>query len=89
MEVWFLALDRSTETGKLRSLEISFAWINEASEVPKEIFDMLTQRVGRFPPKREGNPTFTGVILDTNCPDDDNWYYKLAEEDRPEVLGFL
>ena len=54
MEVWFLALDRSTETGKLRSLEISFAWINEASEVPKEIFDMLTQRVGRFPPKREG-----------------------------------
>tara|TARA_B100001939_G_scaffold64778_1_gene53657 strand:+ start:2641 stop:4065 length:1425 start_codon:yes stop_codon:yes gene_type:complete len=89
MEVWFLALDRSTETGKLRSLEISFAWINEASEVPKEIFDMLTQRVGRFPPKREGGPTFTGVILDTNCPDDDNWYYKLAEEDRPESWDFF
>ena len=89
LEVLFLALDRPTETGKLRSLELTGAWVNEASEIPKEIFDMLTQRVGRFPSKINGGPSWTGVILDTNPPDDDHWYYKFAEEDRPKEWEFF
>lgn len=89
LEVLFLALDRPTETGKLRSLELTGAWVNEASEVPKEIFDMLTQRVGRYPSKLKGGPTWSGVILDTNPPDDDSYYYKFAEENRPENWSFF
>lgn len=89
LEVLFLALDRATETGKLRSLELTGAWCNEASEIPKEIFDMLTQRVGRFPAKKNGGPTWHGVILDTNPPDDDSWYYKIAEEEKPEEWDFF
>jgi len=88
LEVLFLALDKATETGKLRSLELTGAWINEASEVPKEIFDMVTQRVGRYPSKLKGGPTWSGVILDTNPPDDDSWYYRIAEEDTPEGWRF-
>lgn len=101
LEVVFMALDRPEETGKLRSMELTGGWINEASETPKEILDMLTQRVGRFPPKRdyEGvvidgaifdstditskSPYWNGVIMDTNPPDDDHWWYRLAEE-NPE-----
>ena len=41
LEVVFLAMDRAEETGKLRSLELTGAWINEASEVHKDIFDMV------------------------------------------------
>lgn len=89
LEVLFMALDRPTETGKLRSLELTGAWINEASEIPKEIFDMVTQRVGRFPSKLLGGPSWTGIILDTNPCDDDHWYYKLAEEERPEAWEFF
>jgi hypothetical protein len=89
LEVLFLALDKASETGKLRSLELTGAWINEASEIPKEIFDMVTQRVGRFPPKTKGGPSWNGVILDTNPPDDDSWYYKFAEEERPEGWEFF
>lgn len=89
LEVLFMALDRPTETGKLRSLEVTGGWINEASEVPKEIFDMLTQRVGRYPPRLRGGPTWSGVILDTNPPDDDHWYYKVAEEERPKEWAFF
>ena len=29
-------------------------------------------------------PTWSGVVLDTNPPDDDHWYYKLAEETDSE-----
>lgn len=89
LEVMFMALDKPTETGKLRSLELTGAWINEASEVPKEIFDMVTQRVGRFPSKLQGGPSWCGIILDTNPCDDDHWYYKLAEEECPPEWEFF
>ena len=89
LEVIFLALDKATETGKLRSLELTGAWINEASEVPKEVFDMVTQRVGRYPAKTMGGPTHPCVILDTNPPDDDHWYYKFAEEETPDNWEFF
>jgi hypothetical protein len=89
LEVIFLALDKASETGKLRSLELTGAWINEASEVPKEVFDMVTQRVGRFPSKMQGGPVHPCVILDTNPPDDDHWYYKFAEEETPDNWEFF
>jgi len=89
LEVMFMALDRPTETGKLRSLELTGAWINEASEIPKEIFDMTTQRVGRYPSRLVGGPSWSGVILDTNPCDDDHWYYKVAEEESPPEWAFF
>jgi hypothetical protein len=87
MEVHFLALERPEEVDKLGSLELTFGWINEVREVAKAIFDKLTERVGRFPPVREGGPTWRGVVLDTNPPDDDSWYYKLAEKADPELVN--
>lgn len=89
LEVIFMALDRPDDVGKLRSLELTGAWMNEASEMEKSVLDMLTQRVGRFPSKRNGGPSWTGVIMDTNPPDDDSWWYKLAEEERPEIFRFF
>ncbi len=45
--VWFLALDKPADLVKVKSLDISDVWINEAIEVPMEINDALTGRVGR------------------------------------------
>lgn len=89
LEVLFLALDRPDDAGKLRSLELTGAWLNEASELEKTVLDMCTQRVGRYPSKRVGGPSWTGIIMDTNPPDDDSWWYKLAEEDKPEGYAFF
>jgi len=89
LEVIFLALDSELDTGKLRSLELTGAWINEGSEIPKAVFDMCTQRVGRYPSKLKGGPTWCGVIIDTNPPDDDHWYYQMAEVDTPEGWMFF
>lgn len=81
-EVMFIALDRPDDVRKLLSLELSDAWINEAREVPKAILDGLTGRVGRYPP-RDGNFGCTDpqIIMDTNPPDADHWWYVLAEKD--------
>jgi len=89
LEVVFLALDSETDTGKLRSLELTGVWINEASEIARGVFDMTTQRVGRFPSKLKGGPSWTGVILDTNPPDDDHWYYHFAEVETPKGWKFF
>lgn len=89
MEVLFFPLDRPEEIGKLKSLELTGAWINEAAEVAKPVFDMCTQRVGRYPPVRYGGPTWTGVLLDTNPPDDDHWYYRLSEKECPKEWAFF
>ena len=88
MEILFLALDRPKDVKKLLSMELTMAWINEARELPKEILDGVTSRVGRYPAKRDGGPTWTGVILDTNPPDDDHWWYDLAEVKRPDSYKF-
>lgn len=82
-EFLFRALDRPEHVKKLLSLELTGAWINEAREVPYTVVKMLSGRVGRFPSMRDGGPTWSGVIMDTNPPDDDSWWYKLFEEEKP------
>jgi hypothetical protein len=83
-EILFLALDRPEDVGKLKSLELTWAAGSELSESPKAVFDMMTQRVGRYPPQRWGGPSFYGVFGDTNFPDDDHWIYRVFEEEKPE-----
>ena len=88
MEVFFLSMDRPEEIGKLKGLELTGVWLNEAVELPKAALDIATQRVGRYPGQRYGGPSWTGVIMDTNPPDDDSWWYRLAEKERPKGYEF-
>lgn len=83
-EVIFIALDRPDDVRKLLSLELSDAWINEAREVPKAIMEGLTGRVGRFPRREEGGCTDPQILMDTNPPDTDHWWYRMAEEPSAE-----
>lgn len=83
IEILFRALDKPDDIKKLLSLELTGAWINEAREIPKAIVDMLIGRLGRYPSMRDGGPTWHGLIMDTNPPDSDHWWYKLFEVDRP------
>ena len=92
LEVMFLALERPEEVDKIGSLEVTAGWINEVREVDKAIFDKLTERVGRFPKieldekgERIYGPTWRGVVMDTNPPADDHWYFKIAEKADPEI----
>lgn len=87
LEVMFLSLDRPADVKKLKSLDLTGLWLNEASELAKAVLDMGTGRVGRFPSKAQGGHTWSGVIMDTNSPDDDHWYYLLAEQPSAEELS--
>ena len=87
-EVMFRALDQPDDAKKLLSLELTGAYINEAKEVPKGVYDLLATRIGRYPalkdlPEGTSEP-WRGIWMDTNPPDNDHWLYKLFEEVKPE-----
>ncbi|MCP4100347.1 MAG: hypothetical protein GY750_02775 [Lentisphaerae bacterium] len=84
IEFLFRALDKPDDIKKLLSLELTGAWINEAREIQKPIMDMLIGRLGRYPNMRDGGATWWGLIMDTNPPDSDSWWYQLFEVDAPE-----
>lgn len=89
LEILFLALDRPADVKKLLSLELTGAWINEARELDRTIVQAALSRTGRYPAKRTANLTWSGLIMDTNPPDDDHWWYRLAEEIRPDGWAFF
>jgi len=86
LTVYFLPLDREEDAKKLKSLEITMAWVNEASEVPEAALKVLRGRVGRFPSKKANGveATWRGIIMDTNPPSTRSWWYELFEKKRPK-----
>jgi hypothetical protein len=82
-EVLFRALDRPEHVSNLLSLEVTAAWVNEAREVPYAVIQALQGRVGRYPKVTDGGCVRHCIIMDTNPPDTDSWWYKLFEEQKP------
>jgi hypothetical protein len=85
LEIMFRALDRPDQVSNLLSLEVTGAWFNEVREIPREIIEAMDARIGRYPSKRDGGPTWHGIIMDTNPPDDSSYLYKMFEVVRPDT----
>ena len=84
LEVLFRALDRPDQVSNLLSLEVTGAWFNEAREIAKTIIEAMDARIGRYPSKRDGGPSWYGIIMDTNPPDEDSYLYKMFEKIQPD-----
>lgn len=78
LELVFIALDRDEDIRKLKSIEATGAYINELSEVPQAVLHHLIGRVNhRYPSKAFCEESYwSGIICDTNPPDEDHWIYK-------------
>ena len=90
MELLFRSLDKPGDISKLLSLELTGAWINEAKEI--HIFSLiegLIDTLGQYPMKNDGGCTWHGLIMDTNSCDTEHWWYKMAEEKRPDNWEFF
>lgn len=83
---WMLrALDRPDQVENLLSYEITGAWLNEARQIPLAIFEGMQGRIGRYPKMTDAKPTWKGIILDTNPPDQESWFFKYFEELQPKM----
>lgn len=79
LDMMAIGLDHPTSVGRLRGWNGSFGWINEADLVHKQIFDMVDQRVGRWPGTARGGVNWGGIMVDYNMPDISNWVYQVLE----------
>lgn len=90
LELIFIALDRPDDVRKVKSLEATFVYMNELSELPEIALSHFKGRVnGRYPSKefcRE--PYWSGVLADTNPPDEDHWIRKTFESNNPSYKVF-
>jgi hypothetical protein len=89
IEVFFRAMDRPDQVDNLLSLELTGAWGNELREIPKVIWEAVDGRIFRYPSKREGGPTWSGIIGDTNPPNEGHWLHELAEKTKPANMEFF
>lgn len=71
-----IPLDTREDVRRLLSMQLTGAWINEVREVPYDIVSALLERLGRFPSKINGGPTWYGLIADSNPWDVDSPYHE-------------
>jgi hypothetical protein len=88
-EMIFLALDNEQDVRKLLSLELTFVFVNEGREIPLPVLDQLTARAGRYPGARLGGCTWSGIVMDSNAPDVESWWYRFAEVEHPPGWEFF
>lgn len=84
-EVTFLALDRDDAVRKIRGSQMTGVWLNETKELSKAVIDMLDLRHGRYPSMGDGgvDPTWHGMLGDTNAWDEDHFLYRLLSTGDP------
>ena len=83
-EEMFRALDDADDVANLNSLELTFTWFNECKDIHPEIVDAMSKRIGRFPSKKDGGPTWHGMWGDTNPPTIDTWWFYQMEHLDPK-----
>jgi len=77
--------------GDLQSLELSGAWVNEAIYTPLNVITRIQSRIGRFNPNPQMKVKLKEfpVIMDTNSPDETNWWYSKEVIEKPEDWRFF
>lgn len=89
IDLAFYAFESKNIRNDLMSLELSGAWINEATQIQWPIIDEMHGRIGRFQPVKGVMLDSYGVIMDTNSPDETNWWYKKECVEKPEGMLFF
>ena len=74
-EVLFRPLDTPDDVRRVLSLEVSFALIDEFIEIPKEIIDALSARVGRYRLPDGTSPSVWGIWGSSNPGTEDSFWF--------------
>jgi hypothetical protein len=90
LELLFLALDREKDIRKLKSLEVTYIYVNEFGEIPFGFLSHFIARTGTYPPPIMcTNPYWRGVFLDTNAPNLRHPIKRTFEIDKPDGYKFF
>ena len=80
-EVLFRPLDTADDIARVLSLEVTFAIIDEFVQIPKQIIDALSARLGRYPSMKDGGATNWGMWGSSNPDTEDSWWYDYLHDE--------
>lgn len=78
-------LETAEDAEKIKSVNWSFAWINEATNIDFSIIAMASGRVGRYPSAAQGGCSYAGLIMDFNQPTPGHYLHNMMQ--NPERIG--
>lgn len=78
-----LPLEDAEDQRRLLSMQLTGAWMSEAIEMDVELVAGIAGRCGRYPSGSRGDPTWFGIIADTNMPSEGTEWHKFMDIDQP------
>ena len=75
-DIIMIPLDTKDDVRRLLSTQLTGGWVNELREVPIEIVSALLGRLGRYPSRTMGGPSWFGLICDCNPWDTESAYHE-------------
>ncbi len=88
-EVLFRPLDTPEDIGRVLSLDITFAIVDEFIQIPKAIIEGLSGRLGRYPADKDGGATNKGMWGASNPGTEDNWWFDFLHQPLPENVRYF
>lgn len=85
----FIPLEDSTDQARLLSMQLTGAWLSECVEMNINILGPVSGRLGRYPSGARGNPSWSGIIADTNMPTEMTDWHAFMENLPPDWQKFI
>lgn len=84
----FIPLEDAEDQARLLSMQLTGAWLSEAIEMDLNILGPVSGRLGRYPSGPRGNPSWFGIIADTNMPVELSPWWQFMENLPPNWQKF-
>ena len=78
-----LPMEDPEDRRRLLSSQLTGAWISECIEIDADLVADIAGRCGRYPGPAMGGCTWSGIIMDTNMPEEGSVWHGLMEENKP------
>jgi len=83
-EIHLIPLEDEQDQRRLLSMQLTGVWVNEFPEIDAALIPAIAGRLGRYPSRAMGGPTWFGMVMDGNFPTEGGEWHKLLELDVPE-----
>jgi hypothetical protein len=85
----FIPLEDATDQARLLSMQLTGSWLSECIEMNLNILGPVSGRLGRYPSGARGNPSWFGIIADTNLPTEMSEWHTFMENMPPAWSKFI
>lgn len=87
---WILIpLEDAEDQRRLLSMQLTGAWMSECIEMDFGVVAPLSGRIGRYPSAKRGDPSWQGIIADTNMPTEGSDWHKFMVEQSSDWQVFI